>query len=180
MTKEWEIEKYTLSFKPTKTGEVSFLLKPSDINKAKAILYPHRLLYIVTFQNEYLYVGEAKAELKTRFQRSFTRYRHYKRTGDARGGYKGYKWIELIDNDNSIQLDVWTVLLPSSYNNNRDKVEAIEGEVVWEIRNRQKKWPTYQNEIHFNNNYSRASEDAIKILRMINLDFLSGYVLPKN
>ena len=162
MLKAFEIEKYILSYRSTKTDEVSFLLKSTVEKKGKAINYSHRLLYIVMFQNEFLYVGEAKAELKIRFQRGFSSYRHFLRTGKARGGYKGYRWIELMEPGK--ELTVWVVLFPANYDDKREFVEAIEGEVVLIIRNQTGKWPTYQSEIHFNNKMQNASEIASKIM----------------
>ncbi|UMB52956.1 hypothetical protein MKD41_11495 [Lutibacter sp. A64] len=169
MTESLNIEKFSLSYKPTKSGEVSFHLKAINSKKNEALKYPNRLLYIVLNDNTFLYVGEAKAALKTRFQRSFGSYRHFIRVGKARGGYKGYKWIELLDPKKNTpkELKVWAVLFPASYNSYRDRIEAIEGELVWEIRKRTKHWPTFQNEIHFNNDYKDANRIANKILNEI-------------
>ena len=52
MITEFEIEKYTLNYRPAKTefDEVSFTLSPSDAEKGKAINYPHRLIYIAWIQ----------------------------------------------------------------------------------------------------------------------------------
>jgi hypothetical protein len=164
MIESIQIEKYSLSYYPTRTGEISFELKACG--QENALKHPHRLLYIVKLNEQFLYVGEAKSELKTRFQRGFSSYRYFKRTGKARGGYKGYKWIKLLDTTEGKpnQLDIWAILFYSSYDEDRESIEAIEGEIVWEIRKRTHQWPMYQNEIHFNNNLKEARELANKIL----------------
>lgn len=169
MTPNLTIEKYALTYKPTRTGEVSFLLIPVKHKNDKAIIYPYRLLYVVKDKNTFLYVGEAKSALKTRFHRSFASYRHYKRVGKARGGYKGYKWIELLDPEKNtpVNLDIYAVLFPSSFNDYRNRIEAIEGEIVWEIRKRTNQWPVFQNEIHFNNDFVKSSKLANQILEFI-------------
>ncbi len=164
MIESMQIERYRVFYHPTRTGEVSFELIADG--QRDALKHPHRLLYIVKLNEQFLYVGEAKSELKTRFQRGFSSYRYFKRTGKARGGYKGYKWIKLLDptEGKPNQLDVWAILFDSSYDDNRDSIEAIEGEIVWKIRNQTNKWPTYQNEIHFNNDLKDANLIANKIL----------------
>lgn len=166
MEEPFDIEKYTLSYRPTKTKEVGFLLEPSNAVKSKALKYPHRLIYIVKHQNEFLYVGEAKAELNTRFERGFSSYRYFKRYGKARGGYKGYKWIKLIDplEGKNYKLEVWAILFSSNYQE-REQIEAIEGELVYHIRSLTGRWPRYQNEIHFNNEWPEAPVLAIRIFQ---------------
>lgn len=167
---KFEIEKYSLSSKSTKGGEVSFSLTAIDTNNSKAIKYQSRLIYIVKNDEEFLYVGEAKAELKTRLQRGFGSYRYFKKKDKARNGYKGYKWIELVDTKDKNfkrQLDLYAILFSSQYDNNRAAIEAIEGDLVFEIKKRSGKWPLYQNEIHFNNENKLAHETALEILRMI-------------
>ena len=74
-------------------------------------------MYIVKSLEEFLSVGETKTAIVKRFQLGFQSYRHFKRTGKTRVGYKRYKWIELIDpaKGDLKKLKVWVVLFPSDY-----------------------------------------------------------------
>jgi len=56
-------------------------------------------------------------------------------------GYHGYKWIGKISR---AELLVWCFT-----KGHRPHVEAIEGELVYLVRNRTGNWPKYQLEIHF-------------------------------
>ena len=123
----------------------------------------HRKLYIVIGENENAssevwYVGEAYSSMKERFQRSFASYRRKMRTNMARGGYQGYKWIEPAQKLNKLlKVYVLTFEIPGESKSNsktikqhnRSIVEAIEGELVYLVRNETGDWPRYQNEIHF-------------------------------
>lgn len=167
---KFEVEKYSLLSKPTKSGEASFFLNAELPDKSMALMYSSRLIYIVKDGERFLYVGEAKAELKTRLQRGFVSYRYFKRKGKARNGYKGYKWIKLLDSeDKSVKgkLDLYAILFSSKYDENREVIEAVEGDLVFEIKRRTGSWPLFQNEIHFNNENKMAHETAIKIIEMI-------------
>lgn len=54
-----------------------------------------------------------------------------------------------------------------NYDIKRDVIEAIEGELVYLIRNKFGYWPKFQNEIHFSN-CDGAKEIAMEILRIVN------------
>lgn len=164
-----KFEKYELNLSRNKEGEVTCSLRPEKLDEDEAILYPHRLIYIVQSLGRFLYVGEARSSLKKRFQRGFSSYRFYKRTNTARSGYKGYKWIELFEEHGIQVLDVTVALFPSTYDddNHRYIVEAIEGEIVWHIRQKTGSWPLYQNEIHFNNRVDNAQQIATEILEHV-------------
>jgi hypothetical protein len=119
-------------------------------NKGEALLKERRKLYVVYYGNEILYVGEANTSIKKRFQRSCSSYNHYITKGKARGGYKGYKWLNKKDNaQRSLKLAV--VTFSAEYDDKRDFIEAIEGELVYLIRNKYSYWPMFQHEIHFSN-----------------------------
>jgi hypothetical protein len=131
-------------------------------NTCKTIIFPttgyalqkeRRKLYIVYHGNEVLYVGEAHTSIKTRFQRGYNAFNYYKRNNDiARNGYKGYKWLDKVDNPQR-NLSVSVVTFPQEYDDKEKRkfIEAIEGELVYLIRNKTGNWPEFQNEIHFSN-----------------------------
>ncbi len=143
-------EKYTIKHNKTKSEEISYSLHAHDKNTA--LHTERRILYVVKNGDDFLYVGEAKSSLKIRFDRGFIAYRYYKRNGDGRGGYKGYKWIELLETSN-MELQVFAFVFNSDYDkdDSRKVIEAIEGELVYLIRNNYGYWPKFQNEIHFQN-----------------------------
>lgn len=60
-----------------------------------------------------------------------------------------YKWRE----HNEVELIVWTF-----EGLERFQMEAIEAELVFQIRSKYGKWPDFQNEIHFNNKFPFAKE----------------------
>lgn len=129
-----------------------------------------RKLYIVHHGFEMFYVGETSTSIKTRFQRACTSYNFLINNNKSRNGYKGYKWLNINDNPKR-NLNVSVVIFNEEFDNNnqRNFIQAIEGEVVFQIRNREGDlgyWPKYQNEIHFFNN-EEAKVIAIKILKEI-------------
>lgn len=131
-----------------------------------ALLKESRKLYIVYHGKEMLYVGEANTSIKTRFQRGCNAFNYYKRNNDnARNGYKGYKWLNKELN-NHRDLTVSVITFSQKYDDKREFIEAIEGELVYLIRNKHGYWPKFQNEIHFSN-CEGAREIAEKIFEKI-------------
>ena len=104
-------------------------------------------LYVVKQGEEVIYVGITKQDIRKRLR--------YGMTAGGEHGYSGYKWKHLSE----AELLIWTFARVKIEN-----VEAIEGEVVYFIRNRTGKWPTYQMEIHF---HPGASEGERQIARSI-------------
>jgi len=115
-----------------------------------ALEKPRRKLYIIHSGNDVLYVGEANTSLKLRFQRSCNSYNHFFLGGHAKNGYKGYKWLNAVNNKKR-ELTVTVAVFDERFDENRTIVEAIEAEVVHLIRLKYARWPEFQNEIHFSN-----------------------------
>ncbi|WP_439554047.1 hypothetical protein [Flavobacterium macrobrachii] len=157
-------ETYKLKITDNDNLSCSIKLEP---NSGLALIKEKRKLYIVYHGNEILYVGEAHTSIKTRFQRGCTSFNHYIINGKARGGYKGYKWLDKIENPQR-NLTVSVITFPQKYDDkeNRKFIEAIEGELVYLIRNKTGNWPKFQNEIHFSNS-DEAKEMAVEILTKI-------------
>lgn len=107
-------------------------------------------IYIIKERNEILYVGTTIQSLTSRFR--------YGLKADGSKGYHGYKW----KNRKCLDLYVWCF-------ETLDKVqiENIEAELAFLIRTKTGKWPIYQNEIHFNNNYELGKEIADKMFKII-------------
>lgn len=158
----YTIEKYKLELIDSEMNKCKIVLCPKE---GQAFLKERRKLYIVYHNNEILYIGETNTSLKTRFQRGCTSFNYLINNGKARSGYKGYKWLNKKENSQRI-LDVSVITFTQEYDNNREIIEAIEGELVYLIRNKLGYWPKFQNEIHFSNN-SKASELAINIFSKI-------------
>ncbi len=144
------IEKYDLKLIDFESNTCKIELNPQ---KGIALLKERRKLYIVYNDREVLYVGEAHTSIKTRFQRGCNAYNYYKKNNDkARNGYKGYKWLDKVDNPQRC-LKVEVVIFSEDYDHDKKRsfIEAIEGELVYLIRNEFGYWPKFQNEIHFSN-----------------------------
>ncbi|SFJ23007.1 hypothetical protein SAMN04487893_104187 [Myroides guanonis] len=107
-------------------------------------------IYVIKENNEVLYVGTTVQSLTARFR--------YGLKADGSKGYHGYKW----KNKECVDIYVWCFETL-----NKVKIENIEAELAFLIRTKTGKWPTYQNEIHFNNNYEQGKEIADKIFKII-------------
>jgi predicted GIY-YIG superfamily endonuclease len=91
-------------------------------------------IYIVKYKDKIIYVGITKMSFSNRLRIGLSP-KHQK-------GYNGYPWKNLNDVDiNILTFDDLT----NKY------AEAIEAELVYILRNKNNKWPEYQNEIHFRN-----------------------------
>ncbi len=134
-------------------------------NKGEALKAERRKLYVIYCGDQILYIGEANTSIKTRFQRGCTSFNFYIKNDQARGGYKGYKWLNKEHNSER-ELKVCVVIFPKEYDDDkkREFIEAIEGELVYLIRQKTDKWPLFQNEIHFHN-HAESKEIAKDILK---------------
>lgn len=92
-------------------------------------------LYVLKDGSEIYYVGMTSQPISARLRIG------YRAKGEH--GYHGYKWIGEVS---SAELLVWCFT-----HDDPAITEAIEGELVYLIRNNTGKWPTYQMEIHFHN-----------------------------
>ena len=145
---EYIIEKYDLKLIDSADNICKTALFPK---KGAALLKDRRKLYVVYHEKQVLYVGEANTSIKTRFQRGCNAFNYYKKNNDtARRGYKGYKWLNKELNHNR-NLTVTAITFSQEYDDKRETIESIEGELVYLIRQLTGKWPAFQNEIHFSN-----------------------------
>ena len=121
-------------------------------------------IYVLKYGSNYLYVGKTKQKLGNKFGQSFRSYKN-DLEGKREAGYGGYKWIKEYKNtDKILQLFVFDLGKSCTDNN----AEAIEAEVVFRIRTKYNRWPEYQNEIHFFNDFANATEVANKIIQITN------------
>lgn len=159
---EYQIETYQLQLVDNENATCNIRILP---NTGIALLKERRKLYIISNGAEILYVGEANTSIKVRFQRGSVAYNYYTKNEVARGGYKGYKWLNKIDNPKR-ELNFLAVIFDESLDKNRTFVEAVEGELVYLIRQKTGKWPLFQNEIHFSN-CDGALEVALEVLEKV-------------
>lgn len=89
-------------------------------------------LYVVKHGTDVCYVGITKQDIRNRLRFGFT--------AQGQNGYHGYKWKDL----KTVELLIWP--FPD---NEIGYVEAIEGELVFLVRERTGRWPLHQMEIHF-------------------------------
>lgn len=161
---EYIFEKYDLKLIDKDDNTCKTNLSPT---MGAALIKERRKLYFIYYDKDILYVGEANTSIKTRFQRSCTSYNHYITNGKARGGYKGYKWLNKTDNPvRKLKVAVATFSEVYDPDDKRAFIEAIEGELVYLIRNKYGYWPKFQNEIHFSN-CDGAGEIAEEILKKV-------------
>jgi len=111
-------------------------------------------LYVLKNSKELYYVGVTSRPMSARLRIG------YRAKGEQ--GYHGYKWIGKIAR---AELLVWCFT-----KSRRPHVEAIEGELVYLIRNRTGKWPKYQMEIHFHPDASDKEKQIAKTLVNICLE----------
>ncbi len=103
-------------------------------------------LYVVKNGRYIYYVGITVTDIRKRLRGGFY----------AKGehGYYGYKWKD----QKTAEMLVWC--FPDLV---KERVEAIEAELVYFIREKTGKWPKYQMEIHFHG----VSEVEMQIVRSI-------------
>jgi hypothetical protein len=124
-----------------------------------------RKVYIVHSEKEVLYVGEAHTSMKIRMQRGYTAFNYLKRNNKRRNGYGGYKWLDRKENpERTLILSVATFGKEYDGDEHRKIIEAIEGELVYLVREEKGLWPKFQNEIHFHND-EEAKKAAMSILK---------------
>ena len=109
-------------------------------------------IYIIQHEERIIYIGYASQPLRTRLRYGLNPGKRM-----LKNGYHGYKWKEL----DKVTVSVW-LFDPFSKFQTEDKrkahrlyVEAIEAELVFLFRQKTKRWPDFQHEIHFNNEQSK-------------------------
>jgi len=111
-------------------------------------------LYVLKSGNVIYYIGVTSLSMSSRLRIG------YRAKGEQ--GYHGYKWIGKISR---AELLVWCFT-----EDDRSPIEAIEGELVYLVRNRTGKWPTYQMEIHFHPDASDKEKQIAETLVNICLE----------
>lgn len=121
--------------------EIKSFFKPLTDNVYK--------LYILINSEGFLYIGITRQSLRSRLNSGF----------NAKGehGYHGYKWKNL----NNVNLFVWIFKEFDA-----TQLESIEAELSFLVRKQTSKWPLYQNEIHFNNDFTKGKEIATQIFEI--------------
>lgn len=107
-------------------------------------------IYILSNKEGILYVGTAKTSIRSRLK--------FGLKANGKKGYHGYKWKE------EKEVDLHVIILDGY---NQQKAEAVEAEIAFWVRQKTGQWPQAQNEIHFNNEFSEASQIAETIMKKI-------------
>lgn len=144
--------RYRISFDPMHIISVENPDGGKNLSGHAALRVPK--LYVVSHDEQPLYVGITRQSLRARLRLGFQ--------ADSGHGYHGYAWRHELQHAN---LDVWV--------QNGDKtttldLETIEAEVVFLIRRENGQWPEHQTEIHFH----PSDEEHRRVARSI-LDHFS-------
>jgi hypothetical protein len=158
------LEKYTLQIHDKADGTCSLSLKSAEEkSESYALKKERRKIYLISSLRKILYVGEADTSMKTRLQRGCIPYNYFIKNKIAQNGYYGYKWLNKNNNpERLLTLSVAIFEPEHDPKENRNIIEAIEGELVYLIRQNTGEWPYFQQEIHFSN-VSGAEETALNI-----------------
>lgn len=133
-----KISSIKLEDKEGKVVEVNTFEKPvtrKDLSK----------LYVVKHQSEIIYVGVTSQGIRDRLR--------YGLQAKGKHGYHGYHWKDLDE----IDLLVWC------FPEEPKRIESIEAELVYLVRNHTGQWPEYQTEIHFH----KVTEEEKKVAESI-------------
>lgn len=108
-------------------------------------------IYVITFNKEILYIGTTKLLIRNRLRSGLS--------AKGKMGYHGYKWKKF----KTVHLSVWCFEKLG-----KNKIENIEAELAFIVRKETGKWPTCQNEIHFNNLFGQTGKSiAEKIYKQL-------------
>lgn len=102
-------------------------------------------LYIVADAHDILYVGITKQPIRNRLRIG--------QNPNESTGYHGYKWLS-AEGEYSLLIYI---------DSQSDDLEAVEAEVVYNIRKEEHQWPKFQNEIHFHNTNEKQKKLARNI-----------------
>ena len=148
---EFRIEARTLLKGQVRTAKVFYVKQAGKLEEGWGLANKKEpKIYILSFNKEVIYVGITKQPLSTRFRQGLTA------TGQK--GYHGYRWKELANKGNSKPFALFVYKF-----GNEERMEAIEAEVAYLIRDKTNKWPKYQTEIHFH----QANKEEILIANQI-------------
>lgn len=150
-----EIKNYTsleLEIRDKKIVKI-FNLNSNELQETftKPLTEKRYKLYVIKKSKEFLYIGITRQSLSSRFRLGLN--------ANGKRGYHGYKWKGM----EKIKLFVWVF-----DNYDEKQLESIEAELVLLVRNTTKRWPLFQNEIHFNNNFTNSKKVATQIFELIN------------
>jgi predicted GIY-YIG superfamily endonuclease len=135
-------------------------IKPVGSPKFVGISKDAFKIYIIKYDNGFLYIGITKTYLSSRFSLGFNA---TKKVGH--NGYHGYKWIK---SHRGKHLNLIVITFPNmTAKGDRELVETIEAELVFQARHEYGKWPECQNEIHFYNNGADVIAFSEKLFKEI-------------
>ena len=101
--------------------------EPAFAGQAEA---PGEKLYIVRYRGEFVYVGRTDKRISARLKQGLNAW-----------SYR-YKWRDLSP------VRIYVRPLPGK---SKEEGEAVEAELVRIMRQKQRRWPSHQHEIHFRN-----------------------------
>ena len=110
-------------------------------------------IYIVKYKTKIIYVGFTSQSIRSRLRGGLQT--------QGMGGYHGYQFKKLN------KIDLFIICFDKTYT--REKVEGMEGEIVYLIRKKTGSWPEYQTEIHFHNIPERERDLASSIYEEIKI-----------
>ncbi|MFL5766075.1 MAG: hypothetical protein ACJ77K_19175 [Bacteroidia bacterium] len=155
MTKKFEYTAHSFEIEITNSA-----IKRVGLEKFKGVLKSAFKIYIIKYRKEFIYIGHTKTYLSSRFSLGF------KATLTVgNNGYHGYKWIK---SHRGKKLDLIVFTFPNMIDKiDREIVETIEAELVFQVRTKYGRWPECQNEIHFFNKEKSLIKFSEKLFKEI-------------
>lgn len=140
-------QRYRIKFKDKKI--ISIELNGQNVKSFKHPVTKNKLpkLYVVKSGSKVIYVGVTSQSIRNRLR--------YGLEADGKHGYQGYKWKDYLS---EVGILIWC--FPEEP---FKRIEAIEAELVYLVRNHTGQWPECQTEIHFH----KVSEEEKKVAKSI-------------
>lgn len=119
-------------------------------------------IYLLGKEDKLHYVGITRQSMARRL--------NYGMKANGKNGYHGYAWKNELG---KYDLDVWQFSLKKT-DDSADLAEAVEAEIAFRYRNQSGKWPLYQTEIHFSNQFDGLQPLPRDIAKRILARFYRG------
>lgn len=105
-------------------------------------------VYVISYNKKPIYIGITNQNIRNRLRNGFK--------ASGKNGYHGYAWRKHLK---KVDMDIWY----DEKGHSQSDTEAIEAELVFNVRQHYNQWPEFQTEIHFHQSEKKHIEEAKKI-----------------